>query len=465
MADRFLGIDLGTSGLKLAVVGSDGVVVAEAESAYTVDSPRHGWAETDPSAWLVALSSSLDAILPALAGIRAAGFAGQMHGAVLCAADGAALRPAVLWPDRRAVGVLDQWRALPETDRACLANPLAPGMTGPILAWLAEHEPDTVSRASTVVLPKDYVRHRLGGAPVTDRSDASATLLWDVVADGWSPSAVTAAGISAALLPDVVASSEVVGEATGDLAGVPLVAGGADTPVALLAAGPLDPGTIHLNLGTGAQVLRPVSAPKPALDPPVHLYADADDGWYSMAAVQNAGLALSWVQRVFDVDWPDFVALAKQSSPGAGGVSFLPFVSGERGAIAPVGVRGAWVGMGVDTTRADLLRAAVEGMVFAIRRGVGLLGAYGEPVRLTGGGGRDPFVRQLLANTLGVPVRRIEVRSASATGAAILAARGVGIALPVAASAGAEVAPRPSDEVEAAYRLWTARVDAAPSAG
>ncbi|MEJ3744717.1 FGGY family carbohydrate kinase [Actinomycetes bacterium KLBMP 9797] len=450
----FLGIDLGTSGLKLALLGADGTLLGEAESTYPVSQPAPGRAETDPVAWAAALRAALDQ-LPAGHRIAAAGIAGQMHGAVLCDEAGAPVRPAVLWPDQRAAAQLARWRALPGDARARLANPLVPGMTGPIAAWLAEHEPAAVARAAHLLLPKDYLRTVLIGPPVTERSDASATLLWDVVADGWSAAAVAAAGVPERLLPPVVDSAAVVGEA-GALGGALVVAGCADTPAALLATG--DGVATQVNLGTGAQVLRRVAAPQPVPAPVTHLYATADRGWYAMAAVQNAGLALDWVARTLGLDWPELVAAATAVPAGARGVSFLPFLTGERGGIADPSSRGGWWGLTAATSRADLARAAVEAMIFTVRRAAELLGPLGPAVRLTGGGGREPLVRRLLADALGVPVRRIEVRSASATGAAMLAARATGVRLIPKRAESPEVAPRANPALEDAYERWRAAI-------
>jgi xylulokinase len=181
-----------------------------------------------------------------------------MHGTVLVDAAGAPVAPAVLWPDGRAAAEVDRWRSLPTAVRAALANPLVPGMTGPVLAWLAAHEPELLRRAAAVLLPKDALRASLvpdADPRVTDRSDASATLLWDVVADGWSPEATAAAGIDPGLLPRVHPSAEVVGAAALPVGEVPVVVGGGDTPLALLAAGTR--AGRQVNLGTGAQVLLP----------------------------------------------------------------------------------------------------------------------------------------------------------------------------------------------------------------
>jgi xylulokinase len=388
-------------------------------------------------------------VIGALAGsrVRALGLAGQMHGAVLVDEAGAPLRPALLWPDRRAEAELAGWRALTAADRAALANPIVPGMTGPLLAWLVRHEPETVARAAAVLLPKDAVRADLlpGANPrVTDRSDASATLLWNVPADDWSPAAVAAGGIPPDLLPAVRPSTEVAGTAELPVGPVPVVVGGADTPLALLAAGTTT--GAQLNVGTGVQLLRPGLTPHPVDEPLVHSYADVDRGWYAMAALQNGGSAWSWVCGVLGMSWPELFDAAAQARHGAGGVRFAPFLAGERGGVAGPGDRGAWTGLNPGTTRADLARSAVEGVVSAVGAAFALLEAPedGAPVVLTGGGPRSPLVQQLLADVLGRPVQHVRVRSASAVGAALLAGRGIGVEVVPRWESGPLVEPRPA---------------------
>jgi xylulokinase len=425
-----------------------------------VDRPQPGWAQTDVAVWLHALDDALAALAGQLAGrpVAALGLAGQMHGAVLVDAAGAALAPALLWPDQRATAELDRWRALPGPDRAALANPLAAGMTGPLLAWLAAHRPEVVERAATVLLPKDAVRAALvpGADPaVTDRSDASATLLWDVPSDHWSTAASGAAGIDPGLLPAVLPGDAVVG--TAELPGgpVPVVVGGADTPLALLAAGTCS--GVQVNLGSGAQLIRSRVQPAAAADPVVHCYADAEDGWYAMAALQNAGTAWSWVQSVLGLDWTAFAGSLRTSAPGSGGVVFSPFLTGERGGVAAPGARGGWTGLSADTTRADLARAALEGVACAVAAALDLLGPVGgEPVVLTGGGARDQGVQQLLADVLDRPVQHVQVRSASAAGAAVLAAHGVGLELVPQRAADPVVEPQRPGGFAAVRERWAA---------
>ena len=461
MVDLLLGADLGTSGLKLCGLDPAGGVVAEAEVGYAVDVPRPGWAQTGVATWRAAFDEAVDRIAPSLAGhrVRGLGLSGQMHGAVLVDDAGAALAPALLWPDQRAAAELARWRALPPLDRAALANPLVPGMTGPLVAWLAAHEPELLSRSAAVLLPKDALRATLvpnADPLVTDRSDASATLLWDVPGDRWSVPAATAAELRVEQLPAVRPATEVVGTAHLPFGEVPVVVGGADTPLALLAAGTTT--GLQVNLGTGAQLLRPGWSPAPAEDPPVHGYADAEGGWYAMAALQNGGLAWSWVRGVLGLSWAELLAAAERTPPGAGGVVFRPFLTGERGGVAGPGERGGWTGLHPGATRDDLARAAVEGVVFAIRAGVDLLDVPddGAAVVLTGGGSRSAVVQQLLADVLGRPVRPLRLRSASAGGAAVLAARGVALELTPRREFGPVVEPRPAPALAEAARRWPA---------
>jgi xylulokinase len=456
--DVLLGADLGTSGLKLLVLDPAGRVVAEAERGYPTDRSAADRAETDVGAWRHAFDEALSAVAPALVDARvlALGLSGQMHGLVVVDPAGRAVRPALLWADSRATAELDLWRALPEADRAALANPLVPGMTGPLLAWLARHEPRTLAKAAAVLLPKDALRATLlpGVAPgVTDRSDASATLLWDVTTDDWSAAALGATGADPGLLPVVRPGSEIAGTATLPVGDVPVVTGGADTPLALLAAGTP---VAQLNLGTGAQLLRPGWVPRPVADPVVHGYGDVSGGWYAMAALQNGGSAWAWVCDVLGMSWTELFDAAAATPAGAGGVTFRPFLAGERGGVARPSDRGGWSGLHPGTTRADLARAAVEGVAFAIGAAVELLDLPGgdEPVVLTGGGARSTAVQQLLADVLRRPVRHLPLRSASAIGAAVLAGRGIGLDVVPDAPAGAVVQPRTDAGLRAAAGRW-----------
>jgi xylulokinase len=249
----------------------------------------------------------------------------------------------------------------------------------------------------------------------------------------------------------------VVGTARLPIGDVPVVVGGADTALALLAAGTT--GAAQVNLGTGAQLLRPGWRPRPAVDPVVHGYADAAGGWYAMAALQNGGSAWAWVRGVLGMTWAELFEAAAGAPAGAGGVVFHPFLTGERGGVAGPADRGGWAGLHPATSRADLARAAIEGVVFAMRKAFDLLDvpADGAPVVLTGGGMRSAAVQQVVADVLARPVRHLRLRSASAIGAALLAGRGVGLDVIPRRDAGPLVEPRPAPELEEAAARWSRR--------
>ena len=484
VGSAYLGIDLGTSGLKLTLVDAAGSVVAGAEASYDVHSPQLGHAETDPSHWEAALRCAgrvLAQRLGALdAGISlpAVGVTGQMHGVVLVDAAGEPVRPAILWPDQRAVSCLETWAGLGVDARSRLGNPIVAGMAGPILSWLHEFEPESMAAAVLVRSPKDWVRSLLTGDRVTERSDASATLLWDTVTDDWSPEALKLSAICPEQLPVMVGSDEVVGrtslvEVTGlsrwaGREGMSVVAGGADIACAVTALKQAQPGArwgdaLIVNVGTGIQILRPDVAPSPRpaathLAVP-HLYGDTDGGWYEMVAIQNGGFALSWVQQLLGLTWDDFVAAAAGSAqPGSAGAVFVPFLTGERGFVASPGSTAGWSGLTPAVGRAELARSAFEGFAFTVRRGMETFDDHKGPVMLCGGGVREPWVRQLLADVLGRTLTYVPLRSASAVGAAVLAARGVGAHLPVVADV-VDVEPSGRPMPQEAYTHWRTAVE------
>ena len=234
--------------------------------------------------------------------------------------------------------------------------------------------------------------------------------------------------------------------------------GGADTPLALLAAGTA--AAVQINVGTGIQLLRPGWLPRPADDPVVHGYSDAEDGWYAMAALQNGGSAWEWVCGVLGLTWAELFEVAAAAPAGAGGAVFRPFLAGERGGVAGPDDRGGWTGLTPATTRSDLARAAVEGVGFAVAAAFELLDVPSgtAPVVLTGGGARAAVVQQLLADVLRRPVHHLRLRSASAVGAALLAGRGTGRDVVPERDVGPVVEPREVPELERAADRWRGTV-------
>jgi xylulokinase len=437
-----LGLDLGTSSAKAVVTDTGGTVLAQASAGYAVTSAMAGYAESDPADWWSAVRScAREAVRVGGTRPAAIGLSGQMHGLVLATADGAALRPALLWADSRATGVLAVYRRLGPAALARLANPLTPGMTGPLLIWVAEHEPETYRGARWALAPKDWLRARLTGEIHAEPSDASASLLYDVPGDRWDLEVVGVLGLDAGLLAPVLPSAgELAGHLTawaadelGLPAGIPVAAGAGDTAAATLGSG-IGLGEVLLTVGTGAQVIRPLTAPASRADAGVHLYRLATpDGWYQMGATLSAGLSLNWVREVMNASWAELYASAGHQGRIDDPI-FVPHLSGERTPYCDPALRGSWAGLSLACDRTSLLRCALEGVAFAIRDALDALlggsrsGQQGPPrLRLAGGGTLAAGWRQLLADVLGLPLYAVDVPAASGRGAALLGARAAGL--------------------------------------
>ncbi|MGH3288091.1 MAG: xylulokinase [Streptosporangiaceae bacterium] len=432
-----LGLDLGTSSAKAVVVDTDGQVLAQASAGYAVTSAAAGYAESEPAHWWSAVTACAREAVHAIGARPAAiGLSGQMHGLVMTSADGEALRPALLWADSRATGALHAYRLLGSGALARLANPLGPGMTGPLLMWIVEHEPRTYTEARWALQPKDWLRARLTGEVHAEPSDASGTLLYDVAGDRWDLEVVSALGLDTALLAPLLPSAGApagrleagAGAELGLPAGIPVAAGAADTAAAVLGSG-VGPGDIQLTVGTGAQVIRPLVAPVSRADAGVNLYRSATpDGWYHMGATLSAGLSLNWVREIMNATWAELYASADH--PGrAHDPVFVPHLSGERTPYSDPGLRGSWIALSLAADRASLLRSALEGTAFAIRDALDALLPDQRPacLRLAGGGTLAAGWRQLLADVLGLPLYAVDVPAASGRGAALLGAHAAGL--------------------------------------
>lgn len=434
-----LGIDLGTGSAKALLLATDGTTIAEASKAYAVHAPHPGWAESDPTDWWIAVGASVrQAVQNHADQVQAISLSGQMHGVVLSDATGEPLRAAILWADTRSRTTLDIYHALDAALLERLGNPITAGMAGPTLLWLREHEPLIYKAARWALQPKDWLRFRLVGEVATEPSDASGTLLYDVIADTWAWDAIAALNLRSDWIPKILPSSAIAGylsdraaEHLGLPVGLPVVAGAADTAAAAIGNGLLEPGFIQLTIGTGAQIMTLYSQPK--IDPRrcTHLYrAAVPDQWYALAAIQNAGLALEWARTILGLDWQQVYDRAFSVPAGCEGATFLPYLTGERTPHLDPDVRGAWVGLGLHHTQAHLMRAALEGVAFALRQGLEALEATGlsaTQLRLAGGGTQERSWQQLLADVLRLPLYTTTVAAASARGAALLAGIGIGV--------------------------------------
>jgi xylulokinase len=425
-----LGLDLGTSGVKALIAGTDGGVLGRGTAAYPVRVPASGRAETAPGDWWLATRSAVHRALAEAdrVTVTAMAVAGQMHGIVLVDDRGAPLRPAILWLDQRAAAEAATYQELPCEYTAMLGNRPSPGMAGPLLSWLMTHEPWTVRAAWWALQPKDWLRLRLTGQAVTDPTDASGTLLFDLERNGWADPLIEKLGLPREKLPPVRGSAEPGGHLlpgpAADLGlprGIPVAVGAADTAAALFAAG-LQAGEAMLNLGSsGVWVAREKEfRPAGRTEAGTNLYRAVGDGYYRLASVYNVGVALDWVRGLLGATWDELYDTAsgpsREDAP-----RFDPYLSPERWHPAT----GAWTGLTLAHEREDLMRSALDGIAGLLRERLDDLRAAGPAPRrvvLGGGGIAHPAWRGLLTRTLGLPVREAETTWLTPAGAARLAA-------------------------------------------
>ena len=445
----FLGLDIGTSGVKAILVSANGSVEAATTTPLALSTPKPGWAEQKPEDWWSASSESIRGVLAQKAGARVAsiGISGQMHSSVFLDRSGTVVRPALLWCDGRTTaecGEITRKAGGEDRLRDWVRNPALEGFTLPKVLWLRNHEPDAYARIATVLLAKDFIRYRLTGTLATEPSDASGTLMFDPARLQWSDEILHATGVSRALLPDVGGSSDVLGRLTGDAArvtglaeGTPVVGGGADNACGAAGVGVITPGDAVASWGTSGTVLAPTS--QPLVDPRLraHTFCHVVPGvWYVMGVVLSAGGAFAWYReqlaRELAGDAGADAALDKEAAkipPGAEGVTFLPYLQGERTPHRDASARGAFLGLSLAHTRAHLTRAVLEGIAFALRDSLSILQELGlapQHLLLTGGGAKSPFIRRLQADVYGVPVSTVNREEGPAYGAALLAAVGAG---------------------------------------
>ncbi|HYU37314.1 MAG TPA: xylulokinase [Gemmatimonadales bacterium] len=477
-----LGLDIGTSGVKALLIDAAGVVIASATGPLSLSTPHPGWAEQHPDRWweacLACTRQILDRQPPAR--IAAVGISGQMHSSVFLDRGGVVVRPALLWCDGRTTAECREItsRAGGEARlREWVSNPALEGFTLPKVLWLRNHEPTAFARVATVLLPKDFVRFRLTGTLAAEPSDASGTLMYDPRRLRWSSEILEAVGLPMSLLPDVGGSAEVLGRvtpqaaaATGLAAGTPVVGGGADNACGAAGVGAVRPGDAVASWGTSGTVLAPTAEPRvdPALR--VHTFCHvAPSVWYVMGVVLSAGGAFAWYRDRFARELAErsdgderLTEEAVGIPAGAAGVTFLPYLQGERTPHRDAAIRGAFVGLSLAHTRAHLTRAVLEGVGFALRDSLSILQELGlspEGVLLTGGGARSPFIRQLLADIFGLSITTVNREEGPAYGAALLAGVGAG-AFPDLAAAVRRTTTRaplvhPDQEAHAEYdRLY-----------
>ncbi|MGP0061992.1 MAG: xylulokinase [Isosphaeraceae bacterium] len=451
-----LGIDIGTSGTKTLAIDEQGTILASATAEYPCDHPRPGWSEQHPDLWWDATVRTVQQVLGSgkvraedVAGI---GLSGQMHGSVFLHAEGRVIRPALLWNDQRTVAEcreIEEKAGGREALIRMVANPALTGFTAPKLLWVRKHEPEHWDRVRQVLLPKDYVRYRLTGTYATEVSDASGTLLLDVANRRWSQELLGKLQIDPALLPPCYESAEVSArvselgsKATGLKAGTPVVGGGGDQPAGAVGNGIVRQGVVSATMGTSGVVF--AHADQLGFDPLGRLQRGCHavpGAWHVMGVVLAAGGSFQWFRNELGKaevarakekgDDPYFFLTdeAALAGPGAEGLFFLPYMTGERTPHFDPDAKAAWIGLTVRHGRAHMIRSLLEGATFAMRDSLELIREMGvtiEQVRVSGGGARNPLWRQIQADIYGCDVHMLNSTEGPAFGVALLAQVGTG---------------------------------------
>ncbi|MGN7870879.1 xylulokinase [Paracoccus sp. 22332] len=472
----FLGIDLGTSGLRALLVDSGGRPIGSTERHYPVSHPHSGWSEQEPGDWIAALEGAVAELRdrhPEFAALRGIGVAGHMHGATLLDADDRVIRPCILWNDTRSHAEAAALDATPGV-RDLSGNIVFPGFTAPKLEWVRAHEPDHYARIARVLLPAAFLNLYLTGDHVTDMSDAAGTSWLDTGARDWSDALLAAGRMRRDQMPRLVEGSDAAGQLRADLArswGLPhlvIVAGGAgDNAAAACGIGAMAEGQGFVSLGTSGVLVAARDGYHPAPETALHTFCHAVPGtWYQMGVMLSATDSLNWLSRITGARPADLTADLGHALQPPGTVRFLPYLSGERTPHNDAVIRGAFTGLGSGTTRDDMVRAVLEGVAFGLRDSNQALKATGarlDRMMAIGGGARSRYWLRAIATTLDVT---LNLPADGEFGAALGAAR-LGM---VAAGAGSpadvmtapdvveEIAPDATlrDRFEAGYEAFRA---------
>ena len=419
----YLGLDCGTSGLKALLTNESGEPVANAARSYSPDRPRVGWSEQNPDDWANAMAGAIADLRniagAALSAVKAVGFSGQMHGAVLLDRADKPIRPAILHNDGRAVREANELaRDYPDLARIVGVKPM-PSFTGPKLKWIARNEPDARRLVNSLLSPKDYLRLTLSGERGSDMSDAAGTWLLDEARRDWSRQAFDACDADPAWAPPLFEGSAPVGrirreaaDALGLPRGVLLAAGGGDAAVGAVGLGAIAPGEAFISLGTATQLIvatdRYMSAPEKL----VHAFAHAlPNRWYAMAAMLNGAGALAFTGRLLGATPDELERAATADCRGPGALLFLPYLSGERTPLDDPYARGVLFGLSETTSRADVARAVMEGVALTLveaRDCLGLAGVEIERVSLIGGGAKSLLWTRMIAAATGFTIVRMK---------------------------------------------------------
>lgn len=428
----FLGIDIGTSGVKAVVINDAGDVIDQAAAPLCVSRPEALWSEQAPADWWAATQKAVLELAPGRrANVSGIGLSGQMHGATLLGEDNSVLRPAILWNDGRSFRQCKELEAREPRLRTIAGNLAMPGFTAPKLLWVQENEPEIFGRIARVLLPKDYVRLLMTGEAASDMSDSAGTLWLDVARRAWSPELLAATGLSESQMPQLYEGSEITGQLKPDIARawgmppVPVVGGGGDNAAGAVGVGVIGAGEAFLSLGTSGVIFLSGEKFLPNPAEAVHAFCHALPGrWHQMTVMLSAASCIDWAARLTGAqDAGELIALAEKRSCIAGPEVFLPYLSGERTPHNNPHARGLLMGLDHDSDAAAIGQAVLEGVAFAFADGMDALEVGGGKVgdiNVIGGGARSAYWGRILAGALG---RRLVYRRDSAVGPAYGAAR------------------------------------------
>ena len=404
----FLGIDIGTSGVKAIVLDEHGVLAGQGSAPLTVTRPQALWSEQAPEDWWTATTAAVLAIEPGLrAGVKAVGLAGQMHGATLLGADDKPLRPGILWNDGRSFAECAALEASVPQLRDITGNLAMPGFTAPKLLWVRQQEPAVFRQVKRVLLPKDYVRLRMTGDAASDMSDSAGTLWLDVAKRRWSDEILAACGLGIDSMPALYEGSEITGRLRREVAGlwgmdeVPVVAGGGDNAAGAAGVGVVRDGDGLLSLGTSGVIFIAASEFRAYPAAAVHAFCHCLPGmWHQMSVHLSAASCVDWVARLIGASAVQEVFAQAEAAGADGAEMFLPYLSGERTPHNDPHVRGAFLGLDHDTDAPRLAQAVLEGVAFALADGVAALRQAGnkiERLSVIGGGGKSAYWGRIIA--------------------------------------------------------------------
>lgn len=436
----YIGVDLGTSAVKLLLMDAEGKIQKIVSREYPLSFPHPGWSEQNPEDWWKQSLEGIKELTAECDKSQVAGisFGGQMHGLVILDEKDEVIRPAILWNDGRTGKETDYLNQVIGKEKLSeyTANIAFAGFTAPKILWVKEHEPENFQKIKKIMLPKDYLAYKLSGVHCSDMSDASGMLLLDVKNRCWSKEMLDICGISEEQMPELFESYETVGTLKPELAeelGIPasckIVAGAGDNAAAAVGTGTVGDGRCNISLGTSGTIF--ISSKEFGVDPynALHAFAHADGNYHLMGCMLSAASCNKWWMEDI-LQTQDFAKeQAGIQSQGRNHVFFLPYLMGERSPHNDPAARGTFIGLTMDTTRADMTQAVLEGVTFALRDSFEVAKSLGikiERTKICGGGAKSPLWRQMVADIFNIKVDRIESEEGPGYGAAILSAVGCG---------------------------------------